>query len=254
MTDQQQTPIVFIHGMWCGPQVFDQYAGYFRQLGYPVHVPALRHHEQRDNQSDALGRTSLLDYAADLETFIRTLPQKPILIGHSMGGLLAQMLCARGLAARAVLLCPAAPAGVHALTPSVVRSFLGVMSRWGFWKNPNKLSPAAARYALFNRLPEAMAEDAYQQMRYESGRAAFETGFWLLDSGHASRLDTASVQQPLLVISGEDDHITPAAINRKTAALYPQAQYRSYAQHAHWLIGEPGWEVIAADIAQWLQP
>lgn len=246
-------PIVFIHGMWCGPEVFDPYRQFFTERGYHCYTPALRLHEMQDNESTTLGQLSLSDYAADLEAFIRTLPQPPVLIGHSMGGLLAQMLCARQLAASAVLLCPASPAGVHALTPTVVRSFFGVMTRWGFWKKPNKLSPAAARYALFNRLPDDRVNPAYQQMRFESGRAAFEIGFWLLDQNKASRVDERKVTQPLLVISGADDHITPAAINKTVASRYANAEYRCYPDHAHWLIAEPGWQSIAADIADWLE-
>lgn len=251
--EEPRPPIVFIHGMWCGPEVFEPYRQFFTERGYHCHLPALRLHDIQNNESTALGRLSLLDYAADLEAFIRTLPQQPILIGHSMGGLLAQILCARQLAASAVLVCPASPAGVHGLTASVVRSFLGVMTRWGFWKKPNKLSPAAARYALFNRLPDDAAQDAYQQMRYESGRAAFEIGFWLLDRNKASQVDNRKVRQPMLVISGADDHITPAAINKKVANRYDQAEYRCYPNHAHWLIAEPGWQTIAADIAEWLE-
>ena len=250
---EPRPPIVFIHGMWCGPEVFEPYRKFFTERGYHCHLPALRLHDIKNNESTALGRLSLLDYAADLEAFIRTLPQQPILIGHSMGGLLAQILCARQLAVSAVLLCPASPSGVHGLTASIVRSFFSVMTRWGFWKKPNKLSPAAARYALFNRLPADSAENAYQQMRYESGRAAFEIGFWLLDRNKASQVDNRKVRQPMLVISGADDHITPAAINKKVANRYDQAEYRCYPNHAHWLIAEPGWQSIAGDIAGWLE-
>ncbi|WP_430462863.1 alpha/beta hydrolase [Thalassolituus sp. LLYu03] len=253
MQAQTKPPIVFIHGMWCGPEVFEPYERFFCERGYECHRPALRHHEPLNNGLPALGRTSLKDYADDLEVFIRTLPQKPVLIGHSMGGLLVQMLCARDLVAKAVLLCPASPAGIHALSPSVVRSFMGVMARWGFWKKPNKLSPTAARYALFNKLSPQAAQDAYLQMRYESGRAAFEIGFWLIDPNKTTVVNPASVQQPMLVVSGDDDHITPATINKKVAARYRHAQYRSYPNHAHWLIAEPGWEKIANDVALWLE-
>jgi pimeloyl-ACP methyl ester carboxylesterase len=69
-----------------------------------------------------LGRTSLLDYAADLESLVRGLDAPPVLLGHSMGGLLALLLAARGLAQAAVLLTPASPAGINALTPAVIRS------------------------------------------------------------------------------------------------------------------------------------
>jgi len=75
---------------------------------------------------DRLGTTSLLDYAEDIENEIRKLDAKPIIMGHSMGGLLAQILGSRGLARALVLLTPAAPAGIRSLTPSVMRSFLRI--------------------------------------------------------------------------------------------------------------------------------
>lgn len=253
MTDSARPPIVFIHGMWCSPEVFDPYRKFFTDLGYECHVPPLRHHAEQKQPLEAVGRLSILDYANDLEAFIRTLPQKPIIIGHSMGGLLAQVLCARDLVDKAVLLCPASPAGIHALKPSVLKTFIGVMARWAFWRKPQKLSPATARYALFNRLSGQTAQDAYLQMRYESGRAAFEIGMWLIDPNKATRVNPAEVTQPLLVVSGEDDRITPASINKKVAARYRHAEYRCYPKHAHWLISEPGWEVIARDVADWLQ-
>jgi len=252
MNTAAKPPLVFIHGMWCGPEVFANYRIFFENLGYQCHCPPLRHHERADNRHSLPGTTSLLDYASDLEIFIRSLPGKPILIGHSMGGLLAQILCARELAEKAVLVCPAAPAGIHALTPSVVRSFAGVMARWGFWKKVNKLSAAAARYALFNRLPEEDIPAALQAMRYESGRAAFEMGFWLIDPKRASAAPAELITQPLLIISGSDDHITPASVHKKIAVRYG-AEYRRYKNHAHWLIAEPGWDEIAADIVAWLQ-
>ncbi|MAD46492.1 MAG: alpha/beta hydrolase [Oceanospirillaceae bacterium] len=252
MAADNKPSIVFIHGMWCGPEVFDHYRAFFENKGYSCHAPALRHHQTVDNRSELPGTTSLLDYASDLETFIRGLPQTPILIGHSMGGLLVQMLCACGLAEKAVLLCPAAPAGIHALTLSVVRSFSGVMTRWGFWKKTNKLSAAAARYAIFNQLPDSDIPQALAAMRYESGRATFETGFWLIDPAKASTVNAALVTQPMLIVSGEDDRITPAKIHRKVAARYG-AEFHCYPGHAHWLIAEPGWERIANDIADWLE-
>ena len=85
-----------------------------------------------------LGTTSLLDYAVDLEKEIKTLESPPIIMGHSMGGLLAQILGSRGLAKALVLLSPAAPAGINTLKPSVLRCFITGFTKYGFWRKPLK--------------------------------------------------------------------------------------------------------------------
>lgn len=251
--------IVFIHGMWSGEWTFEAYDKFFSQQGYTCHRPVLRYHndvEPSPAQKAALGRTGIQDYAEDLEAFINTLDSKPVLIGHSMGGLLAQILAAKGLAEKAVLICPAAPAGVHGLTLSVVRSFLGVMSKWGFWHSPNKISFNAAKYALLNKIEPSQQKALYDQLCYESGKAAFEIGFWLVDPNKSTKADLNNIDCPILMVSGEDDHITPAVINKKNAQLLLDYKlditHKVYPNHAHWLLAEPGWEDITNDISQWL--
>jgi pimeloyl-ACP methyl ester carboxylesterase len=130
--------LFMIHGMWGGPRDFDNFKGRFEAEGFRCGTPTLRYHDMdpRGEPDPRVGTTSLLDYAADLETEIRALGAKPILFGHSMGGLLAQMLGARGLAKALVLVTPASPAGIIAITPSVIRSFWSVQTRWGFWRKP----------------------------------------------------------------------------------------------------------------------
>jgi pimeloyl-ACP methyl ester carboxylesterase len=98
------TSIVMIHGMWAGGWVWSNYVPVFEGRGYRCLAPTLRHHDAPSLEPpEALGRTSLLDYASDLQQEIEKLDQSPVLMGHSMGGLLAQMLGARGLAKALVL-------------------------------------------------------------------------------------------------------------------------------------------------------
>ncbi len=103
--------IVMIHGMFGGGWYWDNYKGFFEKRKFQCHTPTLRFHDvdPEDKPCSDLGTTSLLDYAQDLEDYIGELDERPILIGHSMGGLLAQILGARGLAMGLVLLTPAPP-------------------------------------------------------------------------------------------------------------------------------------------------
>src|ERR1700744_1999822 len=105
---RKKPPVLMIHGAFAGPFVWEGFAAKFRDVGYEVHAPMLRHHDS-GNSSETLGRTSLADYADDLGALIETLPVPPIVLGHAMGGLLAQILAARTKVHALILLAPSAP-------------------------------------------------------------------------------------------------------------------------------------------------
>ena len=248
--------VFMIHGMWGGPFYWANYRRVLEARGWRCIATTLPFHDvDPDAPPDPrLGRTSLLDYAAALEREIDALGELPILIGHSMGGLLAQMLCARGKARAAALLAPASPAGIIALTPSVLKSFMPMLLRWGFWRRPMRQPFATAVYSMLHLLPPEEQRSTYARFVYESGRAAYEIGFWPLDLRHASRIDAAAVTCPLLVLTGREDRITPVHVVRRVARRYgTRATCREFDRHAHWLVGEPGWEAIAGELAEWLE-
>src|SRR5579871_4991619 len=115
---------LLIHGMWATPAVWVNWRQFLEGHGWRVEVPALRHHDAPPLEPPAaLGTTSLADYVDDLAAMIERLPEPPVIIGHSMGGLIALLLCARGLGRAGVLLTPAPPSGVFAIRPSNLRAF-----------------------------------------------------------------------------------------------------------------------------------
>ena len=247
--------IVMIHGMWAGSWCWNNFKPFFEQRGYQCLTPTLRHHEidPKDQPDPRLGTTSLLDYAQDLEEYIRNLDGKPFLMGHSMGGLLTQLLGARDLAKGLVLLTPASPSGINALKFSVIKSFWSVLTKWGFWRNPHRLSFEASVYSMMHLLPAEDQKAAYERFVYESGRAATEIGFWLFDSKKAAKVDASKVTCPVLVVGGTEDRITPASVVRKVADKYKAVStYKEFENHAHWVIAEKGWEKIAAFVHEWL--
>jgi pimeloyl-ACP methyl ester carboxylesterase len=247
--------IMMIHGMWCGNWVWDKYKQYFESKGYHCVTPTLRFHDKkhREISNDPLGTTSLMDYAEDLENEIYKLDQKPILMGHSMGGLLAQILGSRGLAKALVLLTPASPSGIVALKPSVIKSFWSVMTKPGFWKKPMLQTFDEAVYSMMHLLSEEERKEVYERLVPESGRAGFEIGYWLLDRNRASRVDQDKITCPTLVIAGKQDKITPPSVVHKVADKYSSVTtFKEFANHAHWVIGEPGWNEIAEYSSDWL--
>lgn len=241
--------------MWGGSWYWEGYRKIFEGKGYRCIVPTLRYHDMdpKGIPNPKLGTTSLLDYAADLEEEIRRLDSKPILIGHSMGALLAQILGSRGLARALVLLTPASPGGINALTPSVIRSFQSVLMGYGFWKKPRRQTFNEAVYSMLQLLTAEEQRKTYSRFVYESGRAAAEIGFWYLDKKGASKVNEKKVSCPVLVIAGSQDKITPASVVRKVANKYRAVStYKEFPDHAHWVVGEPGWEEIADYTSDWL--
>ncbi len=248
--------IVMIHGMWGGGWYWENYAKYFEARGYRCVRPTLRFHDMnpRETPDPRLGTTSLLDYAADLEKEIVQLKETPILMGHSMGGLLAQILGSRGLASALVLLTPAPPAGIMTLKPSVIRSFWSMLMRWGFWKKPGRQKFDEASYSMLHLLPVEEQKKTFERFVYESGRAASEIGLWRFDRRGAAAVDGSKITCPVLVIGAAEDRITPVSVVRKIAEKYrgKAATYREFPGHAHWVVAEPGWEEIAGYVNDWL--
>jgi len=244
-----------IHGMWVGAWYWENYATFFGHRGYRCVAPYLRHHDvpAGSKAPEGLGGTSLLDYLRDLEDDIMELGEKPILFGHSMGGLLVQMLAERGLAKAAVLIAPAPPAGINALKWSVLKCFLGPILKLKFLNRPHKLSFRASAYGVLHLLRAQEQERIYSRCVWESGRAAREIGFWPLDIRQVSRVDESKVTCPMLVIGSSEDRITPPAVTKKVAEKYRHVStYREFEGHAHWILGEDGWEEVAGYIAGWL--
>lgn len=247
--------IVMIHGMFSGSWCWDNYRNFFEGRGYRCLAPPLRYHDvdPKDKPHPNLGSTSLLDYADDLEKEILKLDEKPVIMGHSMGGLLAQILGSRGLGKSLVLLAPAAPAGVLAIRPSVIKSMQGLMFEWGFWKKPIKTDFESTKYSSMHLLPPKEQRDNYGRFVSESGRAGFEIGFTFLDSRKATCIDERKIDVPVIVLAGAEDRLTPAAVVRKIAHKYKKvATYMEFPRHAHWIIGEPGWETVAGHVHLWL--
>ncbi|MDX1442360.1 MAG: alpha/beta hydrolase [Gammaproteobacteria bacterium] len=255
--------LFFIHGMWSTPDIFTPFADWFEGAGYTVRRATLRHHDVRpdDPVPEELGGTSLLDYAADLESELKEFDEPPVIIGHSMGGALAQMLAARGLGRAAVLLCPAPLAGRQAvwevLSPSVAYTLMPSLLTKSLFGKPTRLGWHRARFSELNVLTEQEAREKYADFISESGRVLFELGLWFLDRRKASWVDMANIRQPAFTAAGGRDRIVTAwsvaSTARKLARNNRANTYVEYPQHGHWIIGEPGWQAVAEDIRGWLE-
>ena len=138
-----------IHGAFCGGWVFDDFRMPFEMEGYEVYAPTLRFHDCGNDPPPALAGTGIKDFVEDLGTLIAGLSQPPVLIGHSMGGLLAQMLAARNPVRALLLLAPSPPWGVLPSTVFELATAAGMYLAGEFWSKiirPNY--DVAAAHAL----------------------------------------------------------------------------------------------------------
>jgi pimeloyl-ACP methyl ester carboxylesterase len=247
--------ILMIHGMFGGSWCWDNYRKLFEEKGCHCIIPTLRFHDVSPDElpNPQLGTTSLLDYAGDIEREIRKLDSLPFLMGHSMGGLIAQILGSRGLAKGLILLTPASPGGILALSPSVIKGFRSTLTKWGFWKKPVRQTFDEAVYSMLHLLPVDEQRQAYKKFVYESGKAVFEIGFWPFDPKRATMVDASKVTCPVLLVSGGRDRATPASVNVKIANKYRAVStYKVFPNNAHWVLWEPGWGKIAAYVSDWM--
>ena len=257
--------ILMVHGMWCGKWVWEDYKEFFKKKGFICIAPDLRFHgEYLKNPHLGLGTTSLLDYVDDLEEIILAIKKQyrtlPIIMGHSMGGLLAQILASRGLARALVLLASAAPRGINSVEPSVLKLFLPMMVEGrNFWKKSLKPTYKNASLTILNKLSEKEKRFIYRKMGYESGRVIFEIGLWLLEwKKMAAKVKFKKINVPMLIIVGEQDSVIPVSVVEENVKKYKKAKkeldYRKYPNCAHWILSGAHWKEIAEDVFIWLKP
>jgi non-heme chloroperoxidase len=249
----KRTPVVMIHGAFCGAWVFEGWRALYEARGFDVHTPDLRHHQADGGHSVALGRTSVRDYAADLGALLDRIGEWPIVLGHSLGGLLAQMLAARHRVRALVLLAPSAPWGLLPSTPFEFFSAQALYLDGAFWRKPLLPRDWIAEANALDLVPARGRDAILSRLVPESGLATFEVIHWLFDLHRATLVNSRDVACPILCLVGARDRINPPPTVRRISRRYGgRARFEILPDHSHWLVGEPGWERIAAGSLDWL--
>jgi non-heme chloroperoxidase len=245
--------IVMLHGANEGAWCFDKFKAVFEGLGWTCHAPDLiGHGTKAANAGKTLVGIGMADYRAELEAFLQTVPTQPVLLGHSMGAVLAQLLAASGLARALILVAPAPRSGI--LPPTEGEKKLGqdLMGLGPFWKTVINPDFDLARIYTLNRVPETEQRDVFDKFGPESGRAFFELFFWMFDQTGATVVDTNALGCPVLCLVGADDRIVSPQTARATAEPYRNATFWELQGHGHMLVLEPGADAIARRIADWI--
>jgi pimeloyl-ACP methyl ester carboxylesterase len=249
----KRVPVVMIHGAFCGGWSFANWRDPYEARGFVVHTPTLRHHSSREEAARLLGGVSIREYCADIAALLGRFDSPPVVVGHSLGGLIAQMLAAQGRVRALILLAPLAPWGMVPSTPFEWMSMQALCWEGVFRNKSIPPRPQIAEIHALERLPEESRVAIVNRLVPESGLALFEAMHWFLDLHKTTFVEPRSVTCPILCIAGGRDRIVSATTVRRVARRYGgRARYELLRDHGHWLHGEPGWERIAAGSLNWL--
>jgi len=249
------TPIVFIHGTNAGPWTLTNFADFFAAKGFACHCPAYRHHDPSPSleQAALIKGLSIEDYVEDIASFVKTLDAQPILVGHSLGGIIAQKLASCGLASAIVLLNGSVNWGILPTTDPERELAKMFISNGAFWKET--LLPdfeTMARFGL-NKLDVKEQRRVFDRLGPESGQVMFELFCWMFDDNQTTRIDYGAITCPVLMVSGTDDLAVPPSTSRLIAERHGErATFCEAPNFGHYLTLEPAWKEIAELCAGWI--
>jgi pimeloyl-ACP methyl ester carboxylesterase len=244
-------PVVMVHGAFCGGWVFEAFRAPFEAAGHPVICPDLRGHAAGDPRHAVVG-VSMRDYAADIARLCASLDEPPILLGHSMGGLVAQLAARRAPVSALVMLAPSAPWGVAGSSVEEAVTAFGLHALGPFWSQAITPDLNLMRNYSLDRMPKGSRRPVLERLKPESGRAVWETLNWWLDPLMTTSIGHRRTDAPALALVGERDVVHPPATVRQTAQK-AGAEFLVLPGMSHWLPGEPGWEETAEIVLGWLE-
>ncbi len=251
--------IVLIHGAWMTPACWDGFAGRYRNRGYTVIAPAWPYDDRpvaelRHSPAPELAKVGFGELADHYETIIKALPEPPIIIGHSMGGLVAQILLDRGLGSVGVAIDPAPPRGVLA-GPRATWSGLPAVLSWASWRKVRPMSFKRFAWSFCHTLGYDEQRAAYdRQVVPTPGRLYWQL---LLFSG-ATKVDFSNgTRAPLLITAASKDRAVDASTIRWNYRKYRHSgavtELMPFPDRTHWLIAAPGWEEVADAVLAWAE-
>jgi pimeloyl-ACP methyl ester carboxylesterase len=248
-------PVAFVHGLWLLPSSWDRWAAVFEEAGFVAVSPGWPDDPETVAEAKAhpevFAHKSVGQIADYVDGIIRKLDRKPVVIGHSFGGLLAQILAGRGLASVTVAIDPAPFRGVLPLPISALRSASPVLSNPANRNRAVPLTYDQFRYGFANAVDEDEAKQLYETYSVPgSGEPIFQAASANLNPWTEAKVDTKNPERgPLLIIVGENDHTVPPAI-AKAAYKRQQAnegvtEFVEIPGRGHALVIDNGWRDVA---------
>ncbi len=250
--------IVFITGAFVSHHGWDKWQEYFQGLGYHTIAPPWLHKEgtaaevrNRRPNDKPLARLTLDALVNHYAGIVKALPEKPILIGHSLGGLISQILLNRGLAQAAAVVHPVPPQGIIPYEFSFLKSAWRALGLFTPVDKTYLMSFTTWQYAFVNGMSYEDQMKAYEENIIPESKRVTRGGLT-----SAARVDFNKPHGPLLIISGTADNIIPASLNRRNYKAYRHADsitdYKEFPGRNHYVLSLPSWQEEAGYIATWI--
>ena len=254
--------IVLIHGLWMTPLSWEHWDARFSGRGHQVLAPAWPGMEDRTVESlradtSAFARIGVTEIADHYDRIIRGLDQPPIIMGHSFGGLVTQLLLDRGLGAAGVAIDPAPPKGIYVLPPASARVASAALRNPANRRRAVMLTAEQFHYAFCNTQSEADSNAVYERYAIPGpGRPLFQAALANFNPSAATKIDFHNdARPPLLILGGGKDHTVPAGTTRRNYRLQSKSravtEYREYPERSHYTVGLEGWEAVADHALEW---
>jgi pimeloyl-ACP methyl ester carboxylesterase len=257
-----ETPLMLVHGAWLSARSWENFASHFAERGFAVSTPEWpRKHgdvEQLRRDADALRGLGLNEIVDHHEAQIRELDQPPVLVGHSYGGLIVELLLDRGLGRAAVAISPAPPKGILVLPLSTLKAASPALLHPSRWHGVAPLTLEQFTYGFVNTFSPEDAVAAFDRYYVpETGRIFYEAGFANFKRNPPTKVDFGKADRaPLLVVGLGKDNTVPASLARAQAKKYRRSpaktDYLEFEGRPHLAMAADGWEEIAAAIDTWL--
>ena len=253
--------VVFIHGLWMHTSSWQQWMDYFNEQGYKTLNPgwpgdASTVAECRTNP-DPIANRGVEEIVESYAKVIATLPEPPIVIGHSFGGLIAQILLGRNLASGCIALDPAPVKGVWQLPFSVLKASLPVLGNPFNYKKTNSLTFKQFCYGFANALPETEAKELYDRWTIPAPCKPLFQAAMASFAGSETKVDTDNTQRgPLLITGGGKDNQAPPILGKASINKYNSSvisDFKLFEGRGHSLIVDNGWKEIADYSLDWLK-